>query len=152
MLIAVIAGSALVFSFFAQFIWEIQPCVLCWYQRGALAVLAVVAILPWRWLTRATAFCAVLLSLYQVGVEQHLWRHPGCVDNSPVIALSGKSEAEKLQILKEQAARPMIAGCDQIPWRIWGVSATVWTFLLCIFLNGMAWYDHQRWKTNSSRD
>lgn len=138
--IIALAALALAFSFVAQYAWGVQPCVLCWYQRGALTILALVSILPWRWLTRSVAFLGLVLSLYQVGVEHHFWKHPGCIDSGPAIELAGKSEEEKLQILKQQAARPMEIGCDQTTWRIWGISASVYTVLLFVALNGLAWF------------
>lgn len=151
MWIASLAVLALVFSFFAQFFWGIQPCVLCWYQRGFLAVLAVISLLRWNGLTRLVLVLGLFLAFYQVGVEQHLWKHPGCVDSGPSLVMEGRSQQEQYDLLKEYTDRPMTIGCDHVTWRILGLSASIWTVFLYIIMNGVALYGCGKHASRRSR-
>lgn len=151
MWITLIALAAVAFSLLAQFVWAIQPCILCLYQRGVMTSLAVASLLKWRRITQLISAAGLILALYQVGVEQHWWAHAGCTDNTPPIALEGQSYENQLKILKEHTNKPMTLGCDQVTWRILGVSASVWTVFLYIIINGVAWYGYRKHAPRRSR-
>ena len=127
-------GAALV----AQFGFGLKPCVLCLYARIPYAVLIIISavallrpekehlvFLVLIWLCFVAAFA---VSFFHVGVEQHWWE------------LTGGCPVEKLQaqtpddMLAELLATPQ-AKCDQVAWRLFGMSIVIWNTLLALVMN-----------------
>ncbi|MBL4614473.1 MAG: disulfide bond formation protein B, partial [Magnetovibrio sp.] len=79
----ILAGAtSLAFAYAAQFGFDLEPCILCLYQRVPFAVaiiLGLIGLLKPQWLVMVftlaiTAFainCGI--AVYHVGVEQHWW-------------------------------------------------------------------------------
>ena len=115
-------------AFAAQYLFGLEPCVLCHYQRvpyGATTVLAIVGVSlagEGRMPGIIIGLCGVIfltgacLAFYHVGVEQNWWGS---------IAACGGGEA-RADITLEQlqaglAAKPP-KPCDQVDWTVFGVS------------------------------
>lgn len=144
MWIALLSSLALLFALSSQLLLGIQPCILCVYQRFVFAALVASDAMRWKRITQCIAFSGLMLTAYHIGVEQHWWRHPGCIDEGPAITIANQSPQELMASIKAQTMRPMVAGCDTITWRIFGVSATIWTALLYVVINGVAWYGYRK--------
>lgn len=135
-------GAALI----AQFGFDLKPCILCLWQRApyaliileTLGMLVVLKKMP-NATKMAPLFLAGLaflflvsagLAFFHVGVEQHWWALEG---GCPVGGIEEKS-AE--QMLAELLTTP-VTPCDQITWKLLGLSITIWNVALSL---GMAGY------------
>ena len=108
--LAILGASvgAIVMAFTAQYVFGLEPCILCLYQRvpfAITAVLAALALLPFargrsrRWLMAA---CGVVflagsaLAFYHVGVEQHWWSSVTACGGAPSTGMSVKDLTAQL--------------------------------------------------------
>lgn len=123
--------GSLIFAFIMQYGFNVQPCVLCLWQRvpfGLAAVLALMAIIwrPYGGHTRALLGVGAALFLanaglafFHTGVEQHWWLGTsGCA----ITPLHGDSIATMREKLLTMAA----ARCDEISWTFLGLSMANW--------------------------
>ncbi len=128
-----VSGVALGGAYVAQYVFELQPCALCEWQRIPFwAVLAVAVALSWtkKWGV-GVGVCGVLfaanaaLAFHHTGVEQHWWTSvlEACIAPAQV----------SVEAIMSAPAVP----CDVIPWAdpVLGLSMAVYNFLLC---SGMA--------------
>ncbi len=123
-------GSALT----AQYVFDLQPCILCIYQRWpyvatgliGLAVLAFV-----RAPNRRAALIALAgilfavgggIGFFQVGVEQHWWQ--GTQACGAAVETPATVEALRSKLL----ARPVVR-CDEVAWDLFGISMAGWNML-----------------------
>ncbi len=153
-LAAAASATALAAAFIGQYGFELQPCVLCVYQRWPYAfVIALSAIAlgafalspqgrkPGRKLGRRLAACALLVSAlallansgiaaYHVGVEQHWWAgSEGCVGTG--------GTAQTLEALRAQIMATPVTRCDEVAFSLFGVSMAgynvLFSFLLALY-------------------
>jgi len=140
--------GALAFALTMQYGLDVQPCVLCLWQRVPFilgAVLAAVALVR-KSHARQVQFmlgaCAVVfavgagLALFHTGVELHWWLGTsGC----KVQPLSGASVDD----LRTQLLHTVVAQCDQISWTFLGFSMANWNVpfsaALAFFSGYVAW-------------
>jgi disulfide bond formation protein DsbB len=121
------------FAYTSQYVFGLQPCVLCLYQRPPYFIAIFLALLAWLlsrrgvtspWssagpilLTLAAVFIAIggAIGAYQVGVEEHWWSGPaGCSGGS----LAGLSATEILARIEDAAT----IRCDEVQFRFLGLS------------------------------
>ncbi len=129
-------GAALV----AQYIFDLQPCQLCVYQRWAyvaagMAGFVALAVFrtPARAAGRATlvglaalAFAAGAATAgFHVGVEQGWW--PG---SAACVGAAGTPDSID-QVRQQLMAAPVVR-CDEIAWALFGVSMAGWNFLASV--------------------
>ncbi|MBX9696992.1 MAG: disulfide bond formation protein B, partial [Alphaproteobacteria bacterium] len=113
---------ALVGGYYAQYYLKITPCSYCLYQRYIfMTAIVFFAIKPLKKLGCLALIIGLCLSFYQLGLEHHYWSDllQKCHSALPHFA----SSAQLKDFLKEAP----VARCDQINWRILGISATLWT-------------------------
>lgn len=134
---------SLCFSIGAEYLFEIKPCALCLYLRYVyIAILAVAGIFyfypkrPLFFIKLALIFGAISLSFYHLGVEQHWWEGPSSCSGEAMnqSKLQGLTNDEKTQRLLEHFQGKPAAQCNQVNWRILGVSVTIWNTILLVFL------------------
>ncbi|HEY9080099.1 disulfide bond formation protein B [Magnetovibrio sp.] len=135
-LILVGVGS-LAAAYTAQYGFDLEPCVLCLYQRVPFAVaivLGFVGLLRPRWLGVVFVLAAAVFAIngaiafYHVGVEQHWWSSAvGCGGKLPTQV----STADLLASLERKAPK----SCDAVDWTMLGISMAGWNIL---FSNGLA--------------
>ncbi|MEN8236862.1 MAG: disulfide bond formation protein B [Pseudomonadota bacterium] len=144
---------ALAGAWIAQTFFGIQPCTLCLYQRyiywAILVVAAVAALFKYPGMHRFAlgVTCLLLLAelgvaLYQVAVELH-WTPLPAVCKAP--SLSGQTIDELRQQLTSQ---PHVA-CDQVQWKLFGISMAGYNSLhsmalLLIAIFGLAFARKQK--------
>lgn len=129
---AVALGAALI----SQYGFDLQPCVLCIWQRWpylAAIVLGLTAIA----LRRATPFARILTGLailavlvsggiggFHVGVEQGWWEGTsGC---------GSTSGADDLNTLRAQIMNAPIVRCDEVAFSLFGLSMAGWNLLYAL--------------------
>jgi len=134
---------SLCFSIGAEYLFEIKPCALCLYLRYVyIAILAVSGIFyfyPKRlvfFIKLALIFGAIGLSFYHLGVERHWWEGPLSCSGEAMnqSKLQGLTNDEKTQRLLEHFQGKPAALCNQVNWRILGISVTIWNTILLAFL------------------
>ncbi len=132
--------GALGAAFVAQFVFGLKPCVLCLWQRVPYALLIIDSLMAFILITRVPQLakpmllaCAMLfvasagVAFFHIGVEQHWWTLEG---GCPIVQLdSTDSEAA----LKQLLATPQ-AACDQVAWKLAGVSITWWNTALSVLM------------------
>lgn len=134
-LIAAVSLGALGAALFAQYVGDIQPCILCVYQRyayiGALAASVIGIVVGGnpaaRRLAIALAALAFLtgagLAFFHVGVEQLWWR--GTAECHAPAFDPGASIAD----LRKQLLQTDFVACDKIPWSLFGISIAGYNML-----------------------
>jgi disulfide bond formation protein DsbB len=121
-----IGSSALLAGAYGfQYFGDLQPCVLCLYQRVPHAVVLVLA--PVAMIAaprRAAAWAiggaglAVLVGAgiagFHVGVEQHWWQ--GTAECGATVA------GDTVAALRAQLLTQPVVRCDEVPWSLFNVS------------------------------
>ncbi|MEQ9641475.1 MAG: disulfide bond formation protein B [Alphaproteobacteria bacterium] len=131
---------ALATAFVAQYGFDLQPCVLCLYQRWpygvaivlALAALAAPAYRGWLLaLIGLTLLVDAGIAGYHVGVEQHWW--------AGTDACTGPStQAKTLEELRAQIMATPVTRCDEVQWSLFGISMAGYNLIACLVLAGFA--------------
>ncbi len=122
--ILTISLGALANAYVAQYVFGLEPCNLCLYQRvpyAVTAVLAIIAFFPLSGGGRAAlvALCAGAylagagIAFYHVGVEQHWWLS----ECTGTLAKNLSIEEMKAQLM----SKPPKA-CDDLEWTFLGLS------------------------------
>ena len=124
-------------AYTAQFGFDLEPCVLCLYQRVPFAIaigLGLIGLWQPQWLGAVFTLAVVAFAInggiafYHVGVEQHWWASAvGCGGTLPTQI----STADLFASLDSKPPKP----CDAVDWTMFGVSMAGWNIL---FSNGLA--------------
>lgn len=123
-LVVVASVAALAGAFYSQYVWGLEPCPLCLFQRypyGVTIGLGLVA-LAGRWPLACVALAGLVflgesgLALFHVGVEQHWWAG---LDACAQAGVTPDTTDELLTMLMEAPPAPP---CDQVPWSLFGIS------------------------------
>jgi disulfide bond formation protein DsbB len=147
-------SSSYAFSLIAERVFHITPCKLCYiYRDGVLGVFCVlltsilISSRYQKWLKyesflfKLSCFLLLIFSTYQVGVEYKWWEGPASCTRKIMTPEQMKtlSKAEKIEMIKRQLAQSDIVPCNEIRWKILGISANSWNmialFLLLIVLS-----------------
>ena len=130
-------GAALI----SQFAFDLEPCVLCIYQRVPyVAVLFLGAVGIWVTMINR-AHLAVLtglvfaagagVALYHVGVEQHWW---------PSAAGCGDFENFRAGLRDLKPVKP----CDEVDWTLFGVSMATYNMAVSLGLAAVCLFAARR--------
>ncbi len=143
--IVLLAGfGSLVTAFTAQYVFDVAPCELCWWQRGpyALAILLGGLALVFQANAKAAKIFLALasfvflvgmgLAIYHTGVEQHWWADGSACALTPITekSLSELSIAD----LRNQLLGATAVPCDEITWTFLGFSMANWNILFSLGL------------------
>lgn len=152
--IVVIAGCAIAVAYISQYFFNVIPCELCFYHRYPLMAIIVIGSILIKYNTLFFRFLLILLTLvgliistYHLGVEQHWWKGPErCT--TPIFNLDGLTTTQKLAKLRAQMSKTnLLVPCDQVSWRIFGLSAVLWSVLMYLFLCILSWIVYEQKKT-----
>jgi disulfide bond formation protein DsbB len=124
--ILTVSLGALATAFAGQYLFGLEPCVLCLYERAPWALAALVAaagLVGWsgRRGSVPIALCAAIfaaggaLALYHVGVEQHWWGSFAGCGGLPVSGLTPDD-------LRPESLAGGLKPCDRVDWRLFGLS------------------------------
>ncbi|MCX7338605.1 MAG: disulfide bond formation protein B [Alphaproteobacteria bacterium] len=141
--VSIFCMASLLVAYMAEHKYGIKPCALCVYMQYLFCGLGFVSLVNFLW-TRSpiTGLQGIIiagmlaLSFYHVGVENHWWRGPAsCTGNVLDSAkMDQLSNQEKLTYMRQNIQRAPIVRCDQVNWRIFGISATIWNTLALLGL------------------
>jgi len=136
-LILLISICVLLIVFVAQFIYDLEPCILCKFQRIPYfaAILFVGLALHIKKANQAGTVKVIgfifivgaVLAFYHNGVEQYWWNAATGCGNSGKFPISFEN-------FQSQLIAKMPKRCDQIDWTLFGYSMTVYNMLLSIIL------------------
>ncbi len=126
LLIAALTGFSIVSILGAwgfQYIGEMAPCKLCFYQRyphWAAAVLGLIILSTGArmlaWLAGLAALTTSAIGFYHSGVERKLWPGPASCSGG------GGIQRMSTEDLMAQIMAAPIVRCDEIPWEMFGVT------------------------------
>ena len=127
-------GGALAF----EYIGGLVPCEMCLWQRWALAVALVLALLGWASgharallaLAALAILCGGGIAIFHVGVEQHWWQ-------GITKCAASLSSGSATDIMEQILAQPLVR-CDAIPWSLFGISMAGWNAMVSILIGGTA--------------
>ena len=153
--LALLVPAALLAGAWSFQIWGgLFPCELCWWQRYAHLValataVAAVAVARRPGLDRIFLILAALAILtsggigaYHAGCEAHVFQ---CFTTCTRIVTGGASSTEEL--MKQIMDAPVIR-CDQVQWRLLGISMAGWNAILStVFACLILWLTLRRPKT-----
>ena len=138
-ILAALCAGSLVFAFILQFMFGVDPCILCLWQRVPFTVGLLLALLAGfcpparKFAPIILGLCAVTfltgegLAIFHTGVEQHWWLGTsGCA----ITPLSGAG----VEDLRTQLLHTVVAHCDQISWTFLGLSLANWNVPLSLSL------------------
>ncbi len=134
-------GSAalLLGAFGFQYIGEMPPCKMCYWQRyphgaaigiGALALILSGSTLPY--LGTLAALTTSAIGAFHAGVEQGWWEGPSTCTSGPVSGLTPE------QLMEQIMAAPLVR-CDEIPWELFGLSMAGWNAVISLGL-ALLWF------------
>ena len=117
-----------------QYVGEMPPCKMCYWQRYPHAAAASIAALILVTGIRGFAILGFLLTLltagiggFHAGVEQSWWDGPKTCTSRAVDNLSTE------ELLTQIMSAPM-ARCDEISWQMFGISMAGWNMVLSLCL------------------
>ncbi|AUH35003.1 disulfide bond formation protein B [Paracoccus tegillarcae] len=108
------------------------PCELCILQRWPHLIAALIGLAIWftgfrRWLAvlgMAAAATAMGLALYHLGVEYGWWPGPAHCSGG----VSGLTSMSTEDLMAQLQAAPVVR-CDEVSWRLVGLSMAGWNML-----------------------
>jgi len=140
-----IAVVALGTAYTAEYVFGLEPCVLCLYQRIPFAVIGVLGVIAYLFDGRTSmavlaALAGVVLlggagiAFYHVGVEQHWWASAAsCGSGAPGQTITMDQFQALLQQKPEKA-------CDEIDWTLFGISMATYNVAASTILGiGVLW-------------
>ena len=117
-----------------EYLANLQPCVLCLYQRIpyaiAIGLMLLVAILRKHTQLNLILFIATsvvfaigsAIAIFHIGVEQQLWQGtPGC---------GNFITTDSVEALRKQLLAQPIVRCDEVTWSLFGISMAGYNFLI----------------------
>ena len=137
--ILLISLGALATAFAGQYLFSLEPCVLCLYERVPWALAALVAAVGLAgWAGRRgsvpVALCAAIfaagggLAFYHVGIEQHWWGSIAGCAGGPVGGLT-------LDDLRPDSLATAPKPCDRVDWRLFGLSLAGYNMIASTLLS-----------------
>jgi disulfide bond formation protein DsbB len=109
-----------------QFIGEMPPCKLCYWQRyphvAAIGIGLLALMLPNAGLLYLGALAALTtagIGIYHSGVERGYWEGPTTCTSGPIGGLTPE------QLLEQIMGAPLVR-CDEVPWEMLGLSMASW--------------------------
>lgn len=151
-LLALASTFALTFAYISQFVFDYQPCVLCFYQRKPFFAIIAAALLCLTFFKsekskKLTFFCCIglllincAISFYHVGVEKKIFQGPTTCSSTNL------DEIDNLEDLKSAMMQTKAIRCDEPSFVFLGLSMAAWNFLYCSFLVflGLLFYRRHR--------
>ena len=141
--IAGFSSVAVIFGAYAfEFIGGFFPCKLCYWQRYPHFLVILIFPLLYFFQIRSIIFVGVIsmfisttLAFYHVGVEQKYWPGPNSCTNSSIEGLTTD------QLIDQIMSAPLVR-CDEIAWKLVGISMAGWNALIsfCLFLTWLYCY------------
>jgi disulfide bond formation protein DsbB len=140
MILGGVSVAALAAAYIGQYGFDLYPCYLCLWQRIPYMIVIMLAIfgmiatkaMDARYGALNILFAAVAffvnsaIAFYHVGVEEQWWASTAC----SMPDFSGLSAAELAQAIRETP----VVRCDEVQWRLFGISMAGYNVMLCFVL------------------
>ncbi len=144
LLLGLVSALALAVALVLQEAFGYPPCELCLVQRWwhlavvTAAALTLVAARPRLFLTIQTAALLICFgySLFHVGVERHWW--------GGLAACTGPTGATTVEALRDQILATPVVRCDDIRWRLFGLSMATYDAMLTFCMAAFALFTSVR--------
>ncbi|MBL6664752.1 MAG: disulfide bond formation protein B [Rickettsiales bacterium] len=132
---------ALLGAYIAEFGFNLQPCILCLYQRKpffgiiALTILAIALFKNKEYQRLAFFGCLILLFIniliasYHVGVEQKIFKGPSSCSNSQNL-----NQITDLEELEKALAKASTIKCSEPAFILLNISMAGWNVIYCLAL------------------
>ena len=139
-LLLVSSSCALIGAYISQYFFDLQPCILCLYQRKpffaiiALTATALVFFKSNRNKNIATILCALLLlinssiALYHTGVEKKIFKGPTTCSSKNL------NDITNIEDLKTALSKIKAVKCDEPSFIFLTLSMASWNVIYCISL------------------
>lgn len=132
----------LVLAYFMQLVLNVQPCVLCLYERVPFFIaLFIVIVFTWlkKWpklfinAYRMILLINVSLSLFHVGVEHKIFTNfLACSTRTGIFDFTPNDiEAVREQLIGNHA-KLNIQACDEVNFQLLGLSLATWNCIYCL--------------------
>lgn len=122
LLLTLASATAILGAWGFQYILDIPPCALCFYQRYPHWVAMSAGLLFLKFGGRVFAYLGALGALatslvgfYHSGVERKWWAGPSTCTSQDITGMSTD------ELMAQIMSAPLVR-CDEIPWDIFGVS------------------------------
>ncbi len=158
---AFIAAASLSMALIAQYVFGLEPCILCVIQRWPYAIIIALGVLAFvisfkckkgtSFLMGAIGITFIansIIAFYHTGVEQHWWK--SFLEGCDVPDMIGNMD----KILEEIQNRTEAVPCDEIPWAdpILNLSMANYNIVFCLGLGVIALISAQLiWKNIPSK-
>ncbi len=151
----ILAGGSLAAAFIAQYVFDMQPCILCIYQRYPYAIIAGLAVLAMMVPDRYNVAKALLvlccmiflveagIAVFHIGVEQKWW--------SGTDECGGEGFAGTIEEIRAAIFNAPIKRCDEREVFFLGLSMADWNALWALFLAGLCLITFNRIGKNATR-
>lgn len=136
-MIIVVAVGSLSMALLAEHMFDLEPCILCLYQRVPYVATGLLALLALKLPDRSAAMplvivlCALIylggagIAIYHVGVEQHWW----------VSSCTGATAGElSFDQLRSALSGKPTKSCDDVDWTLFGISMATYNAAFSIGL------------------
>ena len=122
-----------------QYVGNMPPCKMCYWQRYPHIVAVMIAVLfiiirieSLKFLGLISALSTASVGAYHAGVERDWWEGPKSCTSSTIEGLSTD------ELLAQIMTAPLVR-CDEIPWQLLGISMAGWNMVISFSLAGL-WY------------
>lgn len=147
LVMAVIAAASLGMAFMGQYVFGLEPCILCLIQRYPYAIVIGLGLVGFLFsykckkavsvimgLIGVTFFINSTIAFYHTGVELHWWK--SFLEGCAVPEMAGNID----QVLKDIQSRTEAVRCDEIPWAdpILNLSMANYNVIFCLGLGVVA--------------
>jgi len=129
------------FSYYAEYVDNLTPCLLCWFQRWSLILFCIFSLIAFVvsrswWLSSFFSLLMALVSLFGIYfASRQVWlQHQpasqgySCLPNAEYILKTFPVR----QIA--QLAYSGTSDCGIIDWKLWGVTMPEWSLVIFILL------------------
>lgn len=134
-LLAAVGSLALLMGAYGfQYLGDMAPCKLCYWQRyphmaavviGVFALMIPGRVLPF--LGALAAFSSAAIGAYHTGIEREFWQGPTTCTSAPVGGLSTTDLFDQIM------AAPLVR-CDEVAWEMLGLSMASWNAIASLVL------------------
>lgn len=131
---------ALIFAYISQYVFGLEPCILCFYQRKPFYLIAILSFFGRFFLQKKSLqnliimICIALLAInasiafYHAGVEKKIFAGPSTCSSSSL------DEASDLEELTRKIEQSQAIRCDEPQFYFLKITMAGWNFVYCLGL------------------
>ncbi|NQV82816.1 MAG: disulfide bond formation protein B [Rhodospirillales bacterium] len=143
--VGLICWGAAAVGVIAQYAFDVEPCILCTYQRiaygiaGAIALASLFSKYRALFLGGCTAVLVIgaAIAFYHVGVEHHWWASVTSCGGAPTTGMSLNDVLSQLNVKQPKA-------CDEVDWTLFGVSMATYNVGVFLALAALMLFETRR--------